>query len=80
MSLLQENPGISFILIVAVALVASPFLQRLIGRVALRVAIRTETVVDDLIVDGLRPFRFVYVLPACLGFFLSDWVAPYFLR
>lgn len=77
MSLLQENPGISFILIVAVALVASPFLQRLIGRVALRVAIRTETVVDDLIVDGLRPFRFVYVLPACLGFFLSDWVAPY---
>ena len=77
MSLFQENPGISLILIVAFALVASPFLQRLIGRVALRVAIRTETVVDDLIVDGLRPFRFVYVLPACLGFFLSDWVAPY---
>ena len=63
--------------IVAIALVVSPFLQRLIGRVALRIAIRTETVIDDLIVDALRPFRFVYAIPTALAYFLADWLAPY---
>lgn len=77
MNLLHDYPEISFALIVAVALAASPFLQRFIGRMALRVAIRTETVLDDLIVDALRPFRFIYVLPASLGYYLSDWVAPF---
>ena len=77
MNLLQESPGISFILIVAVAMVASPIVQRLIGRFALRFAIRTETVVDDLIVDALRPFRFVYAIPAALAFFLADLASPY---
>jgi miniconductance mechanosensitive channel len=74
---IQENQGLSFIVIVAVALAASPILQRLIGRVALRIAIRTETVIDDLIVDALRPFRFVYAIPTALAYFLSDWSAPY---
>lgn len=61
----------------AIALAASPFLQRLIGRVAFRIAIRTETVIDDLIVDALRPFRFVYAIPTALAYFLADWLAPY---
>jgi len=74
---IQQNPEVSFILIVAVALSASPFLQRLIGRVALRIAIRTETVIDDLIVDALRPFRFIYAIPTALAYFLADWLAPY---
>ena len=77
MNLLQESPGISFVLVVVVALIASPLLQRLIGRVALRVAIRTETVIDDLIVDALRPFRFVYAIPAALAFFLANLASPY---
>lgn len=77
MSYIQENPGISFLILVGLALVASPMIQKLIGRMALRIAIRTETVVDDLIVDALRPFRFVYALPAYLGFAFSDWAAPY---
>ena len=75
MSYIQENPGISFLILVGLALVASPMIQKLIGRMALRIAIRTETVVDDLIVDALRPFRFVYALPAYLGFAFSDWAA-----
>lgn len=77
MSFIQENPQVSFIVIVAIALAASPFLQRLIGRVAFRIAIRTETVIDDLIVDALRPFRFVYAIPTALAYFLADWLAPY---
>jgi len=62
---------------VAIALLASPFLQRLIGRAAIRIAIRTETVVDDLIVDALRPYRFVYAIPTALAYFLADWLPPY---
>lgn len=77
MSFIQENPQVSFIFIVAISLAASPFLQRLIGGVAFRIAIRTETVIDDLIVDALRPFRFVYAIPTALAYFLADWSAPY---
>lgn len=77
MSFIQENPQVSFIVIVAISLAASPFLQRLIGGVAFRIAIRTETVIDDLIVDALRPFRFVYAIPTALAYFLADWSAPY---
>lgn len=74
---IQQNPELSFIVIVAVALAASPFMQRLIGRVALRIAIHTETVFDDLVVDALRPFRFVYAIPTALAYVLADWIAPY---
>ena len=74
---IYQNPELSFVVIVAVALAVAPFLQRLIGRVALRIAIRTETVIDDLIVDALRPYRFVYAIPTALAYFLSDWSAPY---
>jgi miniconductance mechanosensitive channel len=74
---IQQNPGMSFFVVVAIALVASPFLQRLIGRTAIRIAIRTETVIDDLIVDALRPYRFVYAIPTALAYFLADWLAPY---
>jgi miniconductance mechanosensitive channel len=73
----QQNSELSFIVVVVLAVAASPFIQRLIGRVALRVAIRTETVIDDLIVDALRPFRFTYAIPTALAFFLADWLAPY---
>ena len=74
---IQQHPELSFIVIVSLALIASPFLQRLIGRTAIRIAIRTETVIDDLIVDALRPYRFVYAIPTALAYFLADWLAPY---
>lgn len=78
MSFLQENPEVSFIAIVMVALVAAPYLQRLIGTVLLRLTIRrADTVVDDLIVDALRPYRFVYAIPATLAYFLADWLSTY---
>jgi miniconductance mechanosensitive channel len=77
LGLIQQNTELSFLLIVAGAMAASPFLRRLIGRLALRIAIRTETVIDDLIVDALRPYRFVYAIPTALAYFLSDWLEPY---
>lgn len=71
------NLGLFFIVIVVVAVVASPFLQALVGRAALRLAIRTETVGDDLFIDAMRPFRIVYALPVCLAFFLAQFAEPY---
>lgn len=76
-SYIQDNSALSFVVVVTIAIVASPFIQRIIGLAALRLAIRTETVVDDLIVDALRPYRFVYALPTALAYFLSDWFDPY---
>jgi miniconductance mechanosensitive channel len=76
-SFFQENSALSFIVIVTSTIIASPFIQRLIGFAALRIAIRTETVIDDLIVDALRPYRFVYAIPTALAYFLADWLAPH---
>jgi miniconductance mechanosensitive channel len=77
LSFVEANQALSFTIFVAIALAASPYLQRLVGRIALRIAIRTETVIDDLIVDALRPFRFVYAIPTALAYFLADWLGPY---
>lgn len=77
MEFMQDNPEISYFLTLIFASVLSPILQRLIGSAALRIAIRTETVVDDLVVDALRPFRFVYALPGYVGYQYSGWIEPY---
>ena len=76
-SFIELHPGFAYGVVVVVAALASPFLQALVGRVVLRLAIRTETVVDDLFIDALRPFRFVHALPVGLAFFLAQLAEPY---
>jgi miniconductance mechanosensitive channel len=75
--LIKLYPYEIYIGVVVFAMVVSPFLHALFGRVALRIAIRTETVIDDLLIDALRPFRFIYALPVGLAFFLAHMVGPY---
>ena len=72
-----QYPELIFIAVVGLLLIASPFAQRVVGRLALRFAIKTESVVDDLVVDALRPFRFVYAFPAGAAFFLSELMGAY---
>jgi miniconductance mechanosensitive channel len=76
-SFIELHPGFTYGAVIVVAVLASPFLQTLFGRVALRLAIHTESVIDDLFVDALRPFRFVYALPVGLAFFLAQLADPY---
>lgn len=76
-TIIGQHPEISYAVVVLVTLLLSPFLQKIIGRFAFRVAINTDSVVDDLVVDALRPFRFVYVIPVALAFFLASWIEPY---
>ncbi len=76
-SIIELHPGYTYVIVVVIAVLASPFLQALVGRLALRLAIHTETVVDDLFVDALRPFRFVHAIPVGLAFFLAQLAEPY---
>lgn len=70
-------PRETYFAVVVVAMVASPFLYNLFGRLAFWIAIRTESVVVDLLIDALRPFRFVYALPVGLAFYLAHLTGPY---
>ena len=73
---ISQHSELIYLALILLGLGLSPFIQRLIGRTALRIAIKTETVIDDLILDALRPFRFVYALPAAAAFYLADWIKP----
>lgn len=75
--LIKLYPYEIYIGVVIFAMVVSPFLHTLFGRIAFRIAMRTETVIDDLLIDALRPFRFIYALPVGLAFFLAHMVGPY---
>jgi len=76
-SIANSYPLISYLIVIFISGIISYPLRMLIGRLAFTIAIRTETIVDDLIVDSLRPFRFVYALPVAIGFFLAQMAHPY---
>ena len=74
---IEAYPLPAYLILIGITVLVSPLLRLIVGRVALRLAIYTKIVADDLMVDALRPFRFVYALPVALGFFLAPMVAPY---
>jgi len=76
-SYIENHMLSSYLIGVFVSAVISHPLRMIIGKWALTLAIRTETVTDDLIIDALRPFRFVYAIPVAIGFFLAPMAAPY---
>jgi len=67
-SFANSYPLSTYLIVVFICIVISHPLRMLVGRIAFAIALRTERVVDDLIVDALRPFRFIYVLPVAVGF------------
>jgi hypothetical protein len=76
-SFANTHPLSSYLIVVFICSVISYPLRMLVGRLAFTIALHTERVVDDLIVDALRPFRFVYVLPVAIGFYLAHMAQPY---
>jgi miniconductance mechanosensitive channel len=66
-----------YIGVVVIAMVVTPFLHTLFNRVVFKITMRTEGVIDDLLIDALRPFRFIYALPVGLAFFLAHMVGAY---
>jgi miniconductance mechanosensitive channel len=76
-SFANSHPLSSYLIVVLICGMISYPLRMLVGRVAFAIALRSERVVDDLIVDALRPFRFVFVLPVAAGFYLAYMAHPY---
>ena len=75
--LIKLYPREIYFVVVVIAMVASPFLYNLFGRIAFRIAIRTDSIIIDLLIDSLRPFRFVYALPFGFAFYLAHLISPY---
>lgn len=74
---LEAYPMTTYLSLIGIAVLVSPVLRLVVGRAALRFAILTSNVADDLIVDALRPFRFVFFVPIATGLFLAPMAAPY---
>lgn len=75
--ILELYPREIYFGVVVIAMVASPFLYALFGRIAFRIAIHTESIIIDLLIDSLRPFSFVYALPFGFAFYLAYLIDPY---
>lgn len=64
-------------LVIPIVLILSYFLYRLtryiLARGSYRIALRTENVYDDLIVDNLQPFRIAWLVPLLLIYFFADF-------
>jgi len=45
----------------------------ILTRGSFKIAFRTETIYDDLMVDALYPFRVVWLVPLILAHFLADF-------
>jgi len=64
-------------LFIPIVIILSYFLYRItrfiLGRLSYRIALRTENVYDDLIVDNLQPFRIAWLVPLLIIYFFSDF-------
>lgn len=75
---LEDNPvlapwvlvGVALVLNAAVLLVA----RNLIARGLVYLAQRSKTRVDDILVKHMRPYRFAWLVPLLLTYFLATWV------
>jgi len=69
-------PYLFFPLLILVAYLLYRGTKFVLARLSYRIAMRTETVYDDLFVDRLQPFRFAWLLPLLLIFFFADSLFP----
>lgn len=64
-------------IVIPVAIILAYLLFRvtrfILARVSFRIAFRTETTYDDLMVDALYPFRVAWLVPLILAYFLADF-------
>ena len=65
-SWINNHPIIVVPLLLLIAFLLYRITRFLLARGAFFIALRTETVYDDLIVDRLQPFRFAWLLPLLL--------------
>ena len=75
-SWINNNPIIVVPLVLLIAFLLYRATRFLLARGAFFIALRTETVYDDLIVDRLQPFRFAWLVPLVLIYYFSAYFFP----
>jgi miniconductance mechanosensitive channel len=75
-SWINNNPIIVVPLMLLIAFLLYRITRFLLARGAFFIALRTETVYDDLIVDHLQPFRVAWLLPLLLIYYFSVNFSP----
>ena len=72
-SWVETYPFIFFPIVIIASYFLYRFMRYIIARLSYRIAFRTESVYDDLIVDNLQPFRVAWLVPLLLICFFSDF-------
>lgn len=74
---IQKIVSENLFLFIPIVIILSYFLYRItrfiLARGSYRIALRTENVYDDLIVDNLQPFRIAWLVPLLIIYFFSDF-------
>lgn len=69
-------PALFFPILILIAYLLYRGTKFIFARLSYRIALRTETIYDDLFVDRLQPFRFSWLLPLLLIYFFTDTLFP----
>ena len=75
----QDLPYLFFPILIILAFLLYRGTKFILARISYRIALRTDTIYDDLFVDRLQPFRFSWLLPLLLIYFLADTLTPEFI-
>jgi len=75
----SNTPYLFFPLLALIAYLLYRGTKFILARLSYQIALRTETIYDDLFVDRLQPFRFSWLLPLLLIYFFADTLFPEFV-
>lgn len=70
-----NNPTFSFLLLIPIGIVLFFISRIIIGKTLVYLSDRTETKVDDILVEKLRPYRIAYIPPILL-LFTNTYLVP----
>ncbi len=75
----SSMPVLFFPILILIAYLLYRDTKFVFARLFYRIALRTETIYDDLFVDRLQPFRFSWLIPLLLIYFFADSLFPEYL-
>ena len=74
---IQQNPWLALVAIAAISVVTFFIVRVLLGRGLSALAGRTETKIDDVLVETMKPFRIAWLAPLILIYLLADLAPTY---
>lgn len=74
---IQQNPWLALMAIAAISLLTLFIVRVLLGRGLTAFARRTDTKIDDIVIDKLKPFRIAWLAPLIIIYLLADLESTY---